>query len=475
MQISDPIPGQLNSNRILLDLQQANQIAQSCSDCLDPAEIARRVTAGLVEKFDCAFARIWLLEPDQTALQLVASAGMYTHINGSFARVPMGAYKVGKIAQNRVSFLSNNLADEPWVGNRAWAIANQMRGFAGYPLATKDRVIGVLATFSRQPMQPEFLEVLQTLCTTVAIALDTAHQYQKQSQQTLSSEFSQLALSDQFASILKSAHLTLVGTERSLSLPLAYLFLEAATVLNQVECDYCRLIYTQEAVALEAIVPSPDRSAQDPQAWIEPILSQLFFTVGCLGGLLQTSANRRSLQVTLRVPYTQTQSNGQLRVQCQSPVLQLAFTHLACLAGLLVSDRADIPLLTDDLTKISFAQQVLWIQHGTQILPKEIQAKGIQAKVDLSIRADQLRQAVNAVNSGQLWGFDSQPEPQPVLSEREREILTCLTQGHRDRDVADRLIISESTVKFHIKNVLAKLKVRTRYQAIHQAIVNGWI
>jgi DNA-binding CsgD family transcriptional regulator len=475
MQISDPVSGQLNSTRILLDLQQANQIAQSCSGCLDPAEIARRVTAGLVEKFDCAFARVWLLESDQTALKLVASAGMYTHTNGSFARVPMGAYKVGKIAQNRVSFLSNNLADEPWVGNRAWAIANQMRGFAGYPLTAQDRVIGVLATFSHQPMQPEFLEVLQTLCTTVAIALDTAQQYQKESQQTLLGGFSQLALSDQFVNILKSAHLTLVGTERSLSLPLAYLLIEAATLLNQVECDYCRLLYTEETVALEAIVPSPDGSGQDPKAWIDAKLGQLFFTVGCLGGLLQTSANRRSLQVTLQVPYSQAQSGGQLRVQCQSPVLQLAFTHLACLAGLLVSDRADILLLTDDLTQVSATQQVLWIQHGTQTIPKEIQAKGIRAKVDLSISPDQLRQAVNAVHSGQLWGFDSQPEPQPVLSEREREILTCLTQGHRDRDVADRLIISESTVKFHIKNVLAKLKVRTRYQALHQAIVNGWI
>jgi DNA-binding CsgD family transcriptional regulator len=475
MQISDPMAEQLNPGRILLDLQQANQIAQYCSGCLDPAEIASRVTAGLVEKFDCAFARIWLLEPDQTALKLVASAGMYTHTNGSFARVPMGAYKVGKIAQNRVSFLSNNLANEPWVGNRAWAIANQMRGFAGYPLTAQDRVIGVLATFSHQPMQPEFLEVLQTLCTTVAIALDTAQQYQKESQQISSGfGFSQLALSDQFASILKSAHLTLVGTERSLSLPLAYLFLEAATLLNQVECDYCRLIYTEEAVALEAIVPSPDLTAdlsgQDPKAWVDAKLGQLFFTVGCLGGLLQTSANRRSLQVTLRVPYSQAQSDGHLRVECQSPVLQLAFTHLACLAGLLVSNQTDIPLLTDDLTKISASQQVLWIQHGTQPLPK-----GIQAKVDLLISPDQLRQAVNAVDSGQLWGFDSQPEPQPVLSEREREILTCLTQGHRDRDVADRLIISESTVKFHIKNILAKLKVRTRYQALHQAIVNGWI
>ncbi len=45
----------------------------------------------------------------------------------------------------------------------------------------------------------------------------------------------------------------------------------------------------------------------------------------------------------------------------------------------------------------------------------------------------------------------------------------------RDRDIADHLIISESTVKFDMNNVLKKLKAKTRYQALHQAILNGWI
>ncbi|MBE9014508.1 response regulator transcription factor, partial [Pseudanabaenaceae cyanobacterium LEGE 13415] len=62
-----------------------------------------------------------------------------------------------------------------------------------------------------------------------------------------------------------------------------------------------------------------------------------------------------------------------------------------------------------------------------------------------------------------------------VLSEREIEILRLLTQGFRDRDIADQLIISESTVKFHLNNVMNKLKARTRYQAIYAAIVQGWI
>jgi hypothetical protein len=36
--------------------------------------------------------------------------------------------------------LSNNLAEETWVKDRAWAIANQIRGFAGFPLIAGDRL-----------------------------------------------------------------------------------------------------------------------------------------------------------------------------------------------------------------------------------------------------------------------------------------------------------------------------------------------
>jgi DNA-binding NarL/FixJ family response regulator len=61
------------------------------------------------------------------------------------------------------------------------------------------------------------------------------------------------------------------------------------------------------------------------------------------------------------------------------------------------------------------------------------------------------------------------------LSEREQEILTLLTQGLRDRDVAAHLIISESTVKFHINNAVRKLKAQTRFQALYQVMAKGWI
>ena len=462
----------LDPTRLLFDLQRGNEIAQRFSGCLVPEQIAKHVTDGLVETFGGAFARVWLLEPDQATLKLVASSGMYTHVDGSFARVPIGAYKVGKIAQNRVSFLSNHLADEPWVGNREWAIANQIQGFAGYPLAIKGRVIGVLATFSHHAMEPEFLEVLQTLCTIVSIALDTAlqHQIEKQAWQSVAQHptFAQLSLSDQLASTLKTARLTLVGTEQPLSLTVTYVFLQAADVLNRMDCAYCRLIYTAETVAIEAIVPATG----DPNDLTQSTLNELLFTVSCLGGVLQTQAgaHQKAIQVSIKVPYLNKISGDCLRIQCRLPVLQMAFTHLAFLAGLTVCEGdEEVPLLTDDLTRIS-AKRVLWIQQGTQALPK-----GVKAKVDLSLSPAQLRDAIAAVARGERWGIDSEVEMAQMLSDRELEMMTLLARGLRDRDIANHLVISESTVKFHLNNVLAKLKARTRYQALHQVMINGWI
>lgn len=462
------LSGKLDATRILFDLQQANEIAQSFSGCLNPDAIARCVTAGLVERFPCAFARIWLLEADQAVLRLVASSGMYTHTDGFFARVPMGAYKVGKIAQNRMSFLSNNLPAESWVGNREWAVANQIRGFAGYPLLIGDRVIGVLAMFSHQALEPEFLEVLQTLCTIATITLDTALQCQKERQSWLletTHPARPAALSDQLAEILSDTRLTLVGTERTLAVSHGYVLLKTAELLKELRCAYGRLIYGEDQVTLEAILPQAERDPADCR------FQQVRSIVSGLGGQLQVqiTPDRRARQLSLQLPDQVTRSGLRLQIRCIAPVLQLAFTQLALAAGLRVCDQPEaadptLPLLTDDPTQLDGDRPILWIQQGRACPTR------IQAKIDLSIQPAQLQQAVTAVTQGQTWGL-----PANALSERELEILLLLTQGHRDRDIADRLVISESTVKFHLNNVLAKLKARTRYQAIYEAIEQGWI
>lgn len=475
----------LDSSQLLFCLQQANEIAQCFSGCLEPERIARITTDGLVKQFNSAFARIWLVEPDSANLRLVASSGLYTRTDGSFARVPMGAYKVGKIAYNRVAFLSNNLPEEAWVKDREWAIANQIRGFAGFPLIVGDRVIGVLATFSHAALAAEFLEVLQVFCTTVSVALETALKYQQDAPNQIAAwssvAWGQLPLSDQLAVILKPVRLTLIGTEPMLSLSHTYIFLRVCEVLSQVECRQCRLIYDKEAVMLEAMVVVPNLSLNEQHDWLRSQLGVVSFMTSCLGGQLQTEpgVNQKVLQVLISLPYTKVTLAPRLQIKCCLPVLQLAFTHLAYAAGLQVDEHSqeNSLILTDDNEQvpgqvpgqIQSGCRVIWVKQGNAPVPK-----GVSAWVDLSVSSAQLRDIVDAVERDEIQA-EAEKCDEPLLSEREREIIGLLAQGLRDRDVANRIIISESTVKFHMNNVLTKLKARTRYQALYHAIVQGWI
>ncbi len=59
------------------------------------------------------------------------------------------------------------------------------------------------------------------------------------------------------------------------------------------------------------------------------------------------------------------------------------------------------------------------------------------------------------------------------LSPREREVLQLLTQGQTNREIAQQLIVSVSTVKIHVEHILAKLGVSDRTQAAVRAIELG--
>ncbi len=62
-----------------------------------------------------------------------------------------------------------------------------------------------------------------------------------------------------------------------------------------------------------------------------------------------------------------------------------------------------------------------------------------------------------------------------TLSARELEVLELIAYGHKDREVARVLEIEECTVRFHVKNLFAKLKVKNRAAAVYRAVKIGWI
>jgi DNA-binding NarL/FixJ family response regulator len=58
-----------------------------------------------------------------------------------------------------------------------------------------------------------------------------------------------------------------------------------------------------------------------------------------------------------------------------------------------------------------------------------------------------------------------QAAPMEPLTDREREVLVLLAQGHSNRDIAHRLVLAEGTVKNHVSNILGKLQAENRTQA----------
>ena len=105
----------------------------------------------IVDRLRVSFARIWLVDDAGQTLELHASAGKYTHIDGGHARVPVGTLKIGLIAAERQPHLTNDVLSDPWVGDPEWAKREGMVAFAGYPLVVNDRLVGVMAMFATEP------------------------------------------------------------------------------------------------------------------------------------------------------------------------------------------------------------------------------------------------------------------------------------------------------------------------------------
>ena len=126
------------------------------------------------------------------------------------------------------------------------------------------------------------------------------------------------------------------------------------------------------------------------------------------------------------------------------------------------------------------------LQAGARgYLTKDAGAEEIRAAVlsvaagDAQLDPSVQRRLLDALASGQHVGTAATAGPAAEVDEsltaREREVLTEIARGLSNTEVAARLFVSEATVKTHVENILRKLGVADRTQAVAEAFRRGLV
>jgi len=89
--------------------------------------------------------------------------------------VPFNVGKVGQVAANRHPILVEDVsAQNDWIVRPDWARREEIRSFAGHPLMFRDKLLGVIAVFSRQPLGQQEFTWLGLFANQAAVAIANA-------------------------------------------------------------------------------------------------------------------------------------------------------------------------------------------------------------------------------------------------------------------------------------------------------------
>lgn len=146
----------------------------------------------LVQHLDSAFSRIWLVSANRAELELMASAGLYTHLDGGHSRIPIGKFKIGLIAERGEPHLTNAVIGDERVHDQEWARREGLISFAGYPLVVDRQTIGVMAIFARHELTADCLTAMESVANSIALGV-----IRKQSDVKLQKQARALQLADQ--------------------------------------------------------------------------------------------------------------------------------------------------------------------------------------------------------------------------------------------------------------------------------------
>lgn len=145
------------------------EVSARLASCKPLQTVLQLCAEMLVNHLDMALARIWTLNEAKQMLELQASAGLYTQLDGPHSRIQVGQLEIGHIAKSCRSYVTNRAFADLNISDLGWIKQEGLVAFAGYPLViAEDRVIGVLALFSRSQISEAVQQDLIPLADSIA-------------------------------------------------------------------------------------------------------------------------------------------------------------------------------------------------------------------------------------------------------------------------------------------------------------------
>jgi two-component system response regulator DesR len=113
--------------------------------------------------------------------------------------------------------------------------------------------------------------------------------------------------------------------------------------------------------------------------------------------------------------------------------------------------------------------RVLLISGAGRMAPAAAKAAGASGFISKESDARQVVTAVRRVGLGMTMFAPKADQPEPLLTEREREVLELIAAGSTNKEIAEELYLSPHTVKEHTSALYRKLRARNRAEAVQRA------
>ncbi|MGA2711960.1 MAG: response regulator [Bryobacteraceae bacterium] len=137
-------------------------------------EVLQAWAVAFVNHLGVIFARIWTISSTGRGFDLQANAGLNTRIEGKYAQIPVGGL-VEHVASECQPYATDDLVNDPWLGDPEWAIQKDLIAFAGYPLVCRGKLVGVSTVFSKQPISGLATQMLATTAGIIARTIARNH------------------------------------------------------------------------------------------------------------------------------------------------------------------------------------------------------------------------------------------------------------------------------------------------------------